>query len=110
MALIVLIGAFSMPLLFYFLLPQHARKVYRQVKTMRHPTEVSWNHEGYSASTATSTSTIAWNDYFGWSADEKIVLLMQAPNLFQMLPRHALSGEQAGDLIGHIENSELRRI
>lgn len=110
-AIIVLIGTAIMPLLSYFILfPRQARKVYRQVETMRHLTEVSWNLEGYSASTATSTSTIAWGDYYGWSADEKMVLFMQSPNIFQMLPRHALSSEQAKDLMDHLEKSGLRRI
>ena len=110
-AIIVLIGTAILPLLSYFILfPRQARKVYRQVETMRHPTEASWNLEGYSVSTATSASTIAWNDYYGWSADEKMVLFMHAPNFFQMLPRHALSNEQDEDLMGHLEKSGLRRI
>lgn len=110
-ATVVLIGTAILPLLSYFiLLPRQARKVYRQVETMRHPTEVSWDLDGYSASTATSMSTIAWSDYYGWSADEKMVLFMQAPNLFQMLPRHALSYERAEDIMGHLEKFGLRRI
>jgi hypothetical protein len=106
----VLIGTAIMPLLSYFiLLPRQACKVYRQVETMRHPTQASWNLEGYSASTATSTSAIAWSDYYGWSVDEKMVFFMQSPDLFQMLPRHALR-EQAENLVGDLDKSGLRRI
>ncbi|TKT80019.1 YcxB family protein [Aquamicrobium sp. LC103] len=110
-AIVVMVGTAIWPLLAYFLLiPWQARKIYREDKTLQHPIEASWTRDAYFASTATVTNTIPWSDYFGWSADEKMVLLMQSPVLFQMLPRHALSGEQAEDLIGHLEKSGLRRI
>lgn len=105
------IGAACLPLFAYFvMLPRQARKIHSQQKTMQHPVEASWSREAYSASTETVTSTTPWSDYYGWSADETMVLLMQSPVLFQMVPRHALSREQAEDLIGLLGQSGLRRL
>lgn len=110
-AIIVMVGTALWPLLAYFLLiPWQARKIYREDKTLQHPIEASWTRDAYFASTATVTNTIPWSDYYGWSADEKMMLFMNSPASFQMLPRHALINEQAADLIGHLENSGLRRI
>jgi hypothetical protein len=110
-AIIVMVGTAICPLLSYFvLIPRQARKIYREDKHLQHPIEASWTQDAYFASNATGTNTIPWSDYYGWSADEKMVLLMQSPAVFQMLPRHALSNEQAADLIGHLENSGLCRV
>lgn len=77
---------------------------------MQHPVEASWTADAYSASAKTVTGTTAWSDYYGWSADDKMVLFMQLPVLFQMLSRHALSAEQAEDLFAHLDRSGLRKL
>lgn len=105
------IGAVCLPLFTYFvLLQRQARKIYSQQKTMQSPVDASWSKDAYSAATATVTGVTPWCDYYGWSADEKMVLLMQSPVLFQMVPRHALSAEQADDLIAQLEHSGLHRV
>lgn len=105
------IGAVIVPLLsYFFLIPGRARKIHAQQKVLRHPVEVSWNDEAYSAASDASASVVRWGDYHGWSADEKMILLLPSSVLFQMLPRRALSEAQAADLIAHIERSGLRRI
>lgn len=106
-----LIGLVVLLLLsYFFLLPRHAYKIHGQQKTMQYPVEASWNGEAYSASSTNVSGTTPWLDYYGWSADDKMILLMQSPVLFQMVPRRALSPEQAQDFIEHLERSGLRRI
>ncbi|WMT89454.1 YcxB family protein [Pelagibacterium sp. H642] len=106
-----IIGAVLLPLLGYlFIVPRRARKVYSQQKTLKQPVEVSWTQEAYIAHTEAAASTVAWTDYYGWSADGKMVMFMQSQNLFQMLPRHALTDEQMNDLTAIIERSGLKRI
>ncbi|MBK4215986.1 YcxB family protein [Paracoccus caeni] len=101
----------GMPLLAYkVILPRRARSIYAKQKTMQHPVSASWTDEAYSASTAHISGTTLWNDYYGWSADEKMVILMQSQVLFQMIPRHALSDEQAASLLDTIERSGLRKL
>src|SRR5690606_26244767 len=106
-----MIAAPLVPVLTYFIyLPRLARRVHPPPTTLHQPVEASWTEEGYTASSGTTTGTVAWTDYYGWSADDRMVLFMQSQLLFQMVPRHGLTREQADDLIAHVERSGLRRI
>lgn len=95
---------------YFFILPRQARKIYGQQKTLQYPVEAGWSSEAYSASSAAVASTVPWLDYHGWSADDKIILLMQSPILFQMLPRRALREEQAQDFFTQVSRSGLRKL
>ena len=107
-------GLIALACLFLFTylvrLPWQARKVYSQQKTMQHPVTASWNSEGYSASTKAASGTISWSDFWGWTADENIILFFHSPVLFQMLPRRALTPEEADDLFVHLAQSGLHRL
>ncbi|MEO9297199.1 YcxB family protein [Devosia alba] len=106
-----LIALVCLSLFTYFVrIPRQARRIYGQQKTMQHPVTASWDSATFSASTKAVSGTTAWNDYYGWAADETIILFFQSPALFQMLPRHALTAEEADDLLTHLAQSGLRRL
>jgi len=85
-----MIAVACLPLLSYFVvLPYRARRTHRQQKTLHYPVEAAWGEQGYSASTKDTSGTISWSDYYGWSADDRMILFMRSPTLFQMLPRRA---------------------
>lgn len=113
-AMIGLVGLVGLtawlPLAYFVFLPRQARKIYDQQKTMQHPVEASWSSDAYSASTPVTASTVPWGEYYGWCADETIILLMHSPVMFQMIPRHALTPAQQTDLTDHIKRSGLRDI
>lgn len=110
-AMIGLVGLTAwLPLAYFVFLPRQARKIYDQQKTMQHPVEASWSSEAYSAATPVTASTVPWGEYYGWCADETIILLMHSPVMFQMIPRYALSPAQLTDLTDHIKRSGLRDI
>ena len=110
-AIIGLVGIGVWLLLGYvFFLPRQARKIYAQQKSMQYPVRASWDSEAFSAATEIATNSTPWTDYHGWSADEKIILLMHSLLLFQMVPRRALSPEQESDLTAELEGNGLRRI
>lgn len=106
-----MLAAPAVPAFTYFVyIPRLARRVYAQQKSMHQPVEASWTDESYTASSGTTSGTVAWTDYYGWSVDDRMVLFMQSQLLFQMVPRHGLTREQTDDLIAHVERSGLRRI
>jgi hypothetical protein len=41
---------------------------------------------------------VAWNDYLKWDENEQIFILYQAPRLFNMVPKRALSPDQIVDI------------
>lgn len=110
-AIAVMISAAAAPVARYFFdLPRQARKVYAQQKTLHQPIDASWTPDAYVTTAEDAASTIGWGEYYGWSADEKVVLLMQSQALFQMLPRRALSESQMSDLLATIQSSGLKKI
>ncbi|KKB07714.1 hypothetical protein VE26_13665 [Devosia chinhatensis] len=106
-----MIALACLPLLQYFvLLPYQARRIYRHQKSLHYPVQAAWSDRGYSASSGEVSGTTSWNDFYGWSADARIILFMQSPVFFQMLPRRALSDEQAERLFADLERSGLKRL
>lgn len=111
MAIGGLIGLAVLPPLAYFVfIPMRARKVFRQQKTLHMPVTVTWTDEGYTATAGQHGGTIAWTDYYGWSADATMIILMQSDALFQMLPKRVLSPADLTDFEQTVTRSGLRRI
>ncbi|WP_417584557.1 YcxB family protein [Pelagibacterium sp.] len=106
-----LIGLAAMPPLIYFIaLPYRAKKVFAQQKTLHAPIAASWSEDGFTANTSSMGGTIAWNQYFGWSEDQAVFLIMQSQQLFQMLPKRAMTNQQIEDLRAHLVRSGLKKI
>lgn len=91
-------GLAMVPFSYYVFMPRRARKLYDQQKTLHQPIEAVWSETGYDARSGETRGNVVWSDYHKWAADDKIVLLYQADNLFQMVPRAALTDAQFEDM------------
>lgn len=104
-------GLISIALVLYYLVfPVSSRWTYARMKLFRYPCIASWDTTGFTGSNVSSSSTIPWVDYYAWCANKKVIALLPAPNIFQIIPRHALSEAQAADLIDHIKRSGLKAL
>lgn len=96
--------------LYHLVVPVSARWTYRRLTFLRSPCIASWDATGFTGSNADFSSTIPWGDYYAWCADKQVIALLQAPNLFQIIPRHALSDAQAADLIDQIKRGGVKAL
>ncbi|NBB49093.1 hypothetical protein GVN24_12485 [Rhizobium sp. CRIBSB] len=100
--LLLVIGVTCGPFLVAFLLlPIRARWIYKRQKQLHKPITIQWSNEGITATGAEGHWTTSWTDYHRFVADEKMLLFYIGPNLFQMLPRRALSDDQLANIRSH---------
>jgi hypothetical protein len=90
----------------YFLsIPITTRKTYRDHKTIHRPYTYSWSETGLAVASANGEWNLAWSDYLKWDENAQVFILYQAPRLFNILPKRALTAEQIVDIrqcAGHI--------
>ena len=83
---------------YFFLAPHYARSNYRKQKTLHYPVTISWSQAGLKSASSNGEWTVPWGDYLKWAENAKVILLFQAPRLFQMLPKRFFDAEQVADL------------
>ena len=83
----------------YFLfVPITTRRTYRKQKTLHRPYTYSWSETGLTVTSTSGEWQVAWGDYLKWAEDAQVFVLYQAPRLFNMVPKRALSPEQIVDI------------
>ncbi|SFI40736.1 YcxB-like protein [Bosea sp. OK403] len=90
-----------MPFLSYFLIaPGMARKNFRKQKSLQQPLTWSWSEAGLKVTNDGGAWLTPWDHYLKRADNAEMFLFYQAPRLFQMVPKRALSAEQQADLGG----------
>jgi hypothetical protein len=83
----------------YFLsVPISTRKSYRNHKALHRPYTFSWSETGLAVTSASGEWNVAWSDYLKWDENARVFILYQAPRLFNILPKRALTEEQIVDI------------
>jgi hypothetical protein len=100
---IALNGAFAAVVIFlianYFLfIPISTRRTYRKHKALHRPYTYSWSETGLAITSSSGEWHVAWSDYLKWDENALVFILYQAPRLFNILPKRALTPEQIVDL------------
>ncbi len=94
-AFVVNVGMFvavTLPLFNIFLFgPMAGRKIHRSGQLLNGPFRYAWSEDGLRVSGPRGQWQIAWQDYRACAEDDRLILLYQADNLFQIIPKHALS-------------------
>jgi YcxB-like protein len=83
----------------YFLfVPVTTRRTYGKHKTLHYPCTYSWSETGLTFTSTRGEWTLGWSDYLKWDENAQIFMLYQAPRLFNMVPKRALTPEQITDI------------
>ena len=79
----------------YFLfVPISTRRTYRKHKALHRPYTYSWSETGLAITSSSGEWHVAWSDYLKWDENALVFILYQAPRLFNILPKRALTPEQ----------------
>jgi hypothetical protein len=89
-------------------IPGKVRRMAEQQPSLLSETEWRWNDEELIAQSAAGTSRIEWGSLYRWLSNEETIALMPQERMLLMLPRRALSAEQATDLISTLERFAVR--
>jgi hypothetical protein len=82
---------------YFWLIPITTRRTYRKHKALHRPCTLSWSESGLTVTGDSGEWKISWSDYLKWAENAEIFVLYQAPRLFNMLPKRALTPEQIAD-------------
>jgi hypothetical protein len=77
--------------LYYIVVPWGARRVFKQQKSLHHPTSFIFTEHGMKAENHQGQCVIQWSDFFKWKADSKVVLIYHSSAIFNMFPRHGFA-------------------
>ena len=83
---------------YFLLVPIATRRTYRKHKALHRPYTFSWSESGLKITSESGEWHVAWSDYLKWDENALIFILYQAPRLFNILPKRALTPEQIVDL------------
>jgi hypothetical protein len=86
---------------YYVIAPMTARRIFPKQKTLHAPLTFSWSEAGLKTENTSGTWQIPWSDYLRFRENASVMLFYQAPRLFQMVPKRALTPEQIDDLREH---------
>lgn len=75
----------------YMSLPQNARRMYRQQKSLQETLAVEWSDDGMSWDGQAGHSRTPWSHYVKWCEDRRLFLLYHSDRLHQILPKRVLS-------------------
>ncbi len=93
----------ALPLANYFVfVPRAARRAFRNHQAVHHQLNYSWSAAGLRVRGPQGDWQIAWRDYREWVEDDEAILVYQAPNVFQIVPKRALSESGAASLRQHL--------
>lgn len=88
------LGLFALVLLNWFIvLPRKSRRYARQMKLDQLHIRLHWDDEALSSASEQGQARKAWRDYVKSRADQHIVLLYHADNLFTMIPARWFDSE-----------------
>ena len=79
-------------------IPISTRNTYREHKTMHRPYTYAWSETELAITSASGEWHLAWGDFLKWNEDAQVFVLYQAPRLFNILPKRALTAEQIVDI------------
>jgi hypothetical protein len=90
----------------YILIPRRSRHAFRQMKTLQSETDINWSPERIQLKSAQGSSDFDWQDFVRIAHGRDVILLFQSDYMFNFIPKRAVSGEQATDLL---ESATARR-
>lgn len=99
----LLIVAYGL-IIYRWVLPWKMRRVFRLHKSLHQTASIETTDEAFVAEAANGNMRMPWGDYLKWKANEKLVLLYQSPQLYNMVPRRVCGSKQEWhDLVTFIE-------
>ena len=81
----------------FLLIPRRSRRLFEQQRTLHREFDVEWTDDHLVYRSDTSTTTIAWPDYYRWLEGRGIFLFYLNEQLYHFVPKRALTAEQLTD-------------
>lgn len=107
-ALLIAVGATLMAGFSYFWVARYARRLFRQQMT-NPESRVSWDVEGLQIESALGALTAKWGDFYSWRSSGAFYMIHINQVLYYLIPRRALSPDQAADLENTLITAGVKR-
>jgi len=84
------------------------RRAFRQGEAMHTPIRIEWDDQAIRLHTEMSNSEYRWDRFYRWMASKKSLLLYRDSQFFVVIPRRALSGGAAEEMIVALKAAGVR--
>jgi len=86
----------------FIVFPRSWKKIYTQHKILHKPFEVEVTEQSFNTYSEYGTGVIPWADFHKWRENEKVLLLYQANNLMNIIPKRIFTAEEEQTLRTHL--------
>ncbi len=93
----------------YVLLPWQSRRHFRETAAFSDEISVEWDEQQFRLGGKRGNMALAWSDFYRWAENDEMILLYQSHVLYHVVPKAALSQDQAGDIIAQLERAGVKR-
>ena len=80
-------------LLKFFIVPSRLRKLYAQSKLLQMEVVYSFNKEAFLSKSENGNTILNWPNFHKWKSDKNLILLYQADNVFNIIPKRIFGSE-----------------
>lgn len=82
----------------FIMVPRQARRLFGQQASLRDPVHYFWSDAGFGYRSDRASADLPWADYYRWAEGRRSFLFFLNEQMFYLVPKHALSPDQAEDL------------
>lgn len=92
-------------------MPRYVRRIFAQQAELRHPTHVSWDENGFHATSESGEFRQQWKDFYRWKRNDSMILLYRSEALFNFISLESDEGKAAADAIqAHLINAGVETL
>ena len=93
--------------LFLYFLPRRWKRLYAQSKLLQAEVSYSFREDALIVESEKGNCTIQWSDYHKWKVDDNQILLYQADNIFNIVPKRIFTDSSEADMVESYIRSAL---
>ena len=93
-----------------FLLARRTRRLFDQQRSLHGKMIAEWNEAGLQLASPNGSGIHEWSDFIKWAESKTMLLFYQNDMLFNLVPKRALTAEQAEDIKTALRAQGVRQV
>ena len=94
----------------YVLAPRHARKLFRQNKSLHLEAMIGWSDEGFSYKSSLASGLQPWGHYRAWTENKDVLVMFLTDNMFNIVPKRDIPKATLEELKNLLTNAGIQRV
>ena len=91
------------------LMPQRARRLYRETKSLQEPTEIGWDETAISFKANSWHADSSWSEFTRWrEGTDHFILYLNSFNSFRIVPKRSFPDEASRTDFAHLLKKNIK--